>query len=85
VFERSVNLLVYSLSLHRHSYIGFILDFASSIHNKQTNSSRLLTSRVSRLLTSSEEVLMGRRIWVGCGFFSWGDGGGGKEIPGHVL
>jgi hypothetical protein len=31
-----VNLLVYSLSLHRHSYIGFILDFASSIHNKQT-------------------------------------------------
>jgi hypothetical protein len=26
--------LVYSLSLHRHSYIGFILAFASSIHNK---------------------------------------------------
>ncbi len=25
-----------SLSLHRHSYIGFILAFASSIHNKQT-------------------------------------------------
>jgi hypothetical protein len=24
-----------SLSLHRHSYIGFILTFASSIHNKQ--------------------------------------------------
>ncbi len=35
VCERRVNLLVYSLSLHRHSYIGFILDFASSIHNKQ--------------------------------------------------
>ncbi len=35
---RSVNLFVYSLSLHRHSYIGFILAFASSIHNnKQTN------------------------------------------------
>ncbi len=33
--ERRVNLLVYSLSLHRHSYIGFILDFPSSIHNKQ--------------------------------------------------
>ncbi len=33
--ERRVNLLVYSLSLHRHSYIGFILAFASSIHNKQ--------------------------------------------------
>jgi uncharacterized membrane protein YjgN (DUF898 family) len=26
--ERRVNLLVYSLSLHRHSYIGFILVFA---------------------------------------------------------
>jgi hypothetical protein len=35
VCERRVNLLVYSLSLHRHSYIGFILAFASSIHNKQ--------------------------------------------------
>jgi hypothetical protein len=37
VCERRVNLLVYSLSLHRHSYIDFILAFASSIHNKQTN------------------------------------------------
>ncbi len=35
VCARRVNLLVYSLSLHRHSYIGFILPFASSIHNKQ--------------------------------------------------
>jgi hypothetical protein len=35
VCERRVNLLVCSLPLHRHSYIGFILDFASSIHNKQ--------------------------------------------------
>jgi hypothetical protein len=26
-----------SLPLHRHSYIGFILAFASSIHNKQQN------------------------------------------------
>jgi hypothetical protein len=33
--QRPVNLLVYSLSLHRYSYIGFILVFASSIHNKQ--------------------------------------------------
>jgi hypothetical protein len=32
VCERRVNLLVYSLSLHRHSYVGFILSFASSIH-----------------------------------------------------
>jgi hypothetical protein len=29
-----VPVLVYSFSLHRHSYIGFILAFASSIHNK---------------------------------------------------
>jgi hypothetical protein len=35
--ERRVNLLVCSLPLHRHSYIGFILAFASSIHNKQFN------------------------------------------------
>jgi hypothetical protein len=34
VCERCVNLLVCSLPLHRHSYIGFILSFASSIHNK---------------------------------------------------
>ncbi len=37
VCERRVDLLVCSLPLHRHSYIGFILAFASSIHNKQTN------------------------------------------------
>jgi hypothetical protein len=35
VCERRVDLLVCSLPLHRHSYIGFILSFASSIHNKQ--------------------------------------------------
>ncbi len=35
VCERRVNLLVCSLPLHRHSYIGFILTFTSSIHNKQ--------------------------------------------------
>ena len=33
--ERLVDLLVCSLPLHRHSYIGFILAFVSSIHNKQ--------------------------------------------------
>ncbi len=32
---RRVNLLVCSLPLHRHSYIGFMLAFALSIHNKQ--------------------------------------------------
>jgi hypothetical protein len=35
VCERRVDLLVCSLPLHRHSYIGFILTFASSFHNKQ--------------------------------------------------
>ncbi len=35
VCKRRVDLLVCSLPLHRHSYIGFILDFASSFHNKQ--------------------------------------------------
>ncbi len=35
VCERRVDLLVCSLPLHRHSYIGFILAFASSFHNKQ--------------------------------------------------
>jgi hypothetical protein len=34
VCEGRVNLLVCSLPLHRHSYIGFILTFVSSIHNK---------------------------------------------------
>jgi hypothetical protein len=29
--------------------------------------------------------LMGRRFWVGCGFFSWGGGRGEEETPGHVL
>ena len=29
--------------------------------------------------------LMGSRFWVGCGFFSWGDGGGEEEASGHVL
>ncbi len=32
--ERRVDLLVCSLPLHRHSYIGFILAFASSFHHK---------------------------------------------------
>ncbi len=42
VCESRVNLLVYSRSLHRHSHIGFILAFASSIHNKQTYWNELL-------------------------------------------
>ncbi len=27
---------------------------------------------------------MGRRFWVGCGFFSWGDGGKEEETLGHL-
>jgi hypothetical protein len=44
VCENRVNLLVYSLSLHRHSYIGFILAFASSIHNKQQDAAFYTTT-----------------------------------------
>jgi hypothetical protein len=43
VCERRVDLLVCSLPLHRHSYIGFILSFASSFHNKQLGASDLVT------------------------------------------
>ncbi len=32
-----------------------------------------------------EEVLMGRRFWVGCGFFSWGAGGGEEKETEQVL
>jgi hypothetical protein len=32
----SLIILVCSLPLHRHSHIGFILTFVSSIHNKQS-------------------------------------------------
>ena len=28
---------------------------------------------------------MGRRFWVGCGFFSWGGGGGEEDSSGQVL
>jgi hypothetical protein len=35
VCARRVNLLVCSLPLHRHSYIGFLIDFTSSIHNNK--------------------------------------------------
>jgi hypothetical protein len=48
VCERRVDLLVCSLPLHRHSYIGFILAFASSIHNKQ------------RVCSASDFVLVSR-------------------------
>jgi hypothetical protein len=42
----SPNLLVYSLSLHRHSYVSFILAFASSIRNKQTYIETLLIKQL---------------------------------------
>jgi hypothetical protein len=50
VCERRVDLLVCSLPLHRHSYIGFILAFASSIHNKQKYVKGRLHSAFVRLL-----------------------------------
>ncbi len=58
VCERRVNLLVYSLSLHRHSYIGFILAFASSIHNEQQHTAnwRRVDSSTSVFGLSSHRV-----------------------------
>jgi hypothetical protein len=47
VCERRVNLLVYSLSLHRHSYVGFILVFTSSIHDKQTHTGNVKGTNVT--------------------------------------
>ncbi len=44
--ERRVDLLVCSLPLHRHSYIGFILAFPSSIHNKHITK---ITSNIDRM------------------------------------
>ncbi len=59
---RRVNLLVYSLSLHRHSYIVFILAFASSIHNKQKryrgNATSFSAASSSRLETMVGGVLV---------------------------
>jgi hypothetical protein len=68
VCERRVNLLVCSLSLHRHSYIGFILDFASSIHNKQTsisspsNPGALLKAKVGSTLAKAETLRINLNI-----------------------
>ncbi len=44
---RRVNLFVYSLSLHRHSYVGFIITFASSIHNNKPDPLVLINSETS--------------------------------------
>ncbi len=46
--ERRVDLLVCSLPLHRHSYIGFILTFASSIHNKQLPEKKFLFTKARK-------------------------------------
>jgi hypothetical protein len=51
VYERRVNLLVYSLSLHRHSYIGLILAFSSSIHNNNNNNNNNPTRMPKRNTT----------------------------------
>ncbi len=39
----------------------------------------------SLLPAGDEEVLMGRRFWVGCGFFFLWGRGRGKGAPRHVL
>ena len=51
---RLVNLLLCSLPLHRHSYIGFILAFASSIQNKQTMASSLTNQDFFRFRRAAE-------------------------------
>jgi hypothetical protein len=55
VCERRVNLLVFSLSLHRHSYISFILAFDSSIRNKQTILAKASAMRISIAVYTSPE------------------------------
>ncbi len=71
VCERRVNLLVYSISLHRHSYIGFILAFTSSIHNKQTTSrcvwSDLLTSHPEVHFDQQRGIWNLKRVTLECG------------------
>ena len=56
--ERRVNLLVYSLSLHRHSFIGFILAFASSIHTKQTQGVQLAQTHPGGQFTFRRAVFL---------------------------
>jgi hypothetical protein len=88
VYERRVNLLVCSLPLHRHSYTGFILVFASSIHNKQQ--SRWLPCRVEHRLkevrpqkvvrwSSPVKTRRGHRYWYSSpwtpGHITWYRGG----------
>jgi hypothetical protein len=63
VCERSVILLVYSLSLHRHSYIGFILAFASSIHNKQTHTNLLRVKHPETAHPTSDPVRVSSILW----------------------
>jgi hypothetical protein len=54
VCERRVNLLVYSFSLHRHSYIGFILAFASLIHNNKRNRTSLFDTFLMMCQSTSD-------------------------------
>ncbi len=74
VCDRRVNLLVYSLSLHRHSYIGFKLAFASSIHNKQTSvlagSGGMIVLWLNRVYLETRELnpwgsILSRKNWFG--------------------
>ena len=59
VCERRVNVLVCSLPLHRHSYIGFILAFTSSIHNKQ-----LLLALRGRFIINNTQRTVARQRFV---------------------
>ncbi len=69
--ERRVDLLVCSLPLHRHSYIGFILAFASSIHNKQPFDSARGTGEGGR----KRGIASAGRVW---------QQQGGYGLVGHV-
>ncbi len=46
--ERHVNLLVCSLPLHRHSYVGFILPFISSIHKDHQCGLTVRTKQINK-------------------------------------
>jgi hypothetical protein len=52
-----VDLFVCSLPLHRHSYIGFILAFASSFHNKQRDFSPLTNPAETNKRFKQQEIV----------------------------
>ncbi len=63
VCARRVNFVVCSLPLHRHSYIGFILAFALSIHNTQTYMLRRVTrTRIPTDCSSTVTETMEKKV-----------------------